>query len=322
MATPPPDVDPRSLLSPAPLHLNVPSDDDVDIDIESNDDEFPRSSGPPSPLALSPTALELIPEPDGSPDAALFDFSDDDDDDDNVPAGLAGALTRLSTGPIPPLPPLRVLLFALAPSLRLGAFLLPYEATPLVKAIPASILFAGMAALARQIWYMLARYVGTADVETVVAMTFARAPRKVKARRFLRIFTRTATGLFRVLLATIYLRGSLPYSIPCCHSDNSIESVDAVLPHLPRHLFTSRLPLTIIIALFLIPLAWTSSIGAKRIAVTSWFSLALYIAWFSFAAVAHGKGLLSDGIPPEGRGRLWDDIRKFGSAREMTRVMT
>jgi hypothetical protein len=171
----------------------------------SDEDEFPSA---PSPLALSPTALELVPEPEGSPEAFLFEFSDDEDGVGDAPSdGLAGAFARLSTGPIPPLPPLNVLLFAFIPTLRLGAFLIPYQSTPLIKAIPALVLFAALAALARQIWYMLARYVGTADVETVIAMTFARAPRRSKARKVIRLTTRVLTTTFRILLAATYLRG-------------------------------------------------------------------------------------------------------------------
>jgi hypothetical protein len=69
--------------------------------------------------------------------------------------------------------------------------------------------------------------------------------------------------------------------------------------------------LTATVALFVVPLAWAPSIAAKRIAITTWLSLILFLVWFSFAAVAHAKGLLSDVIPSEGRGRLWDDIREY-----------
>jgi hypothetical protein len=201
---------PRSPTTPS-LYLSI-HNPETDADGSTSDDEFP-SNGPRSPL--SPSALELLPEgADDSPDAVLFEFSDDDDDLEHgdTPGvggagGLAGALARLSAGPVPPLPPLQIFLLALAPSIRLGAFLLPYQTTPLVKAIPALVLFAGLAALARQIWYMLARYVGTADVETVVAMTFARDPRKGSMRRILRSSTRAVTAVFRILLATTYLRG-------------------------------------------------------------------------------------------------------------------
>jgi hypothetical protein len=72
-----------------------------------------------------------------------------------------------------------------------------------------------------------------------------------------------------------------------------------------------RLVLTSLATLFIISLSWTSSIGAKRITLTSWLSLVLYMAWFTLAAVAHGKGLLTESIPPEGRGVLWDGIRKL-----------
>jgi hypothetical protein len=220
-SSPTDEANTHSLVPPPPLRVSVPVDVAADND---DDDEFPQSR--PSPLALSPSALELVPEPDGSPDAALFEFSDEEEDGlDDAPVGMAGALSRLSAGPVPPMPPLHVLLFALAPSLRLGAFLLPYESTPLVKSIPVLLFFGGMSTLARQIWYMLARYVGTADVETVIANTFARAPRRVKARQLIRMGTRAITGIFRVLLATIYLRGSyrLTWAAPCSRAHTALQ---------------------------------------------------------------------------------------------------
>jgi hypothetical protein len=102
----------------------------------------------------------------------------------------------------------------LAPYLKLGALLLPHARIYPRFGIPVIIFFAVLSAFARQIWYMLARYVGKADVETVVLDTFARGRRRETSRRRLRIAVRLSTCLSRVLLAIVYLRGlSHSYSL-------------------------------------------------------------------------------------------------------------
>jgi hypothetical protein len=183
------------------LSVQVPPDDD-------------REHGSDSPQSgLSPSALVLVPEPERSPDNVAFDFSDDDDRDGEPdgaddPLGLGtAAAERLRGAPIPALSPARVLLFLLAPGLKLGALLLPAQGLPLALALPVAVVFAALAAGARQLWYMLARYVGAADVEAVVASAFARAPRRARARRVLRTLVRGGTAAFRLALAALYLRG-------------------------------------------------------------------------------------------------------------------
>lgn len=186
------------------------------------DSSSPRSSTSQEPidgghLVVSPTTpppppsagLVLVPDDESPPSSPYFEFSDEDDED---PDDLYPPLDRLRASAIPPLPHSLVFLYMLAPCAKLGAFLVPAGDLPLKIGIPALIFFSVLSGFARQIWYMLARYVGKADMEDVLLDTFARGRGREEARTYLRYIVRTSTGVFRILLATMYLRGELSLS--------------------------------------------------------------------------------------------------------------
>lgn len=158
-----------------------------------------RSSSPVLSGLDSSSALILVhdQEDDNSP----FDFDSDDDDEDNSPQF---DVRRASN---PPLDPSLVFLYLLVPYLKLGAMFLPHTELPLKYSLPPLLVFAGLSAFSRQIWYMLARYLRTADLEDVILDSFARGRGKERRRSILRGIVRSGTGGLRVLLATVYLRG-------------------------------------------------------------------------------------------------------------------
>ena len=166
-------------------------------------------SGRSSPLNGFDSSAALILVADSEDDAVspahggAFVFASDDDEE--LDAGDL-ALERLRASSIPPLPSASVFLYLLAPYLKLGALLVPATGLPVRVAVPTLLVFAALSAFARQIWYMLARYVRRADVEEIVLETFARGRGKEGRRLFLRQSVRFAVGAFRVLIAALYLR--------------------------------------------------------------------------------------------------------------------
>lgn len=166
------------------------------------------SSGRQSPIDGfdSSAALILVPDTEDTASSTPFELTSDDDTDDEA----NGQAERVQASPVPPLPSITVFLYLLAPFLRLGALLVPDGGLPLRVGVPALLFFAGLSALTRQIWYMLARYVRRADLEEIVLETFARERgRDSEGHRWLlRQVVRTCSGVFRILLAATYLRGS------------------------------------------------------------------------------------------------------------------
>lgn len=185
----------------------------------------------PSLSALdSSAALILVHDSDES---TPFDFSDDDDDDEDE-IDAPSPLFEIRRASIPPLPPTIVFLYLLAPYLKLGAMFLPYTRLPLKYGLSELLVFAVLAAFARHVWYMLARYLRKADIEDIVLDTFARGRGKERQREILRSLVRAGTGTINVLLATTYLRGvyyigslsiyeySFPLRIcPCYHTSTT-----------------------------------------------------------------------------------------------------
>jgi len=138
----------------------------------------------------------LVLLPDNNP---LNDDNHDDDDydDDYVP---------------PPSSPLHlsrssIFLYSLSPYLSLGSLLLPSTYTPLKYSLSALLLFAVLSAFVRQIWYMLARYMRSTNMEDVILDVFAKGRAKDNKRAVLRFLIRLGTAYLRILLATMYLRG-------------------------------------------------------------------------------------------------------------------
>ena len=202
------------------------------------------ASGRSSPINGfdSSAALILVADAeDGTPAGGVaFDFSSEDDDTEDE-SDLQ--LERLRNSAIPPLSTFSVFLYLLSPFTKLGALLLPSVALPLKLGVPAFVVFALLSAFARQIWYMLARYVRRADLEEIVLETFARGRGKEGRRMVLRQLVRFFVGLTRVLVATLYLRCTsrlLLYRITVltrvgCNSRSGYAA--AVLPGRPIHPF-------------------------------------------------------------------------------------
>ena len=161
-----------------------------------------RASSPVSTSLDSSSPLILVHDSEES--NTPFYFTSDDEDDDNSPQ------FEVRKASIPPLGPSAVYLYLLSPYLKLGALFLPHTLLPLKYGLPSFIVFAGLSALARQIWYMLTRYMRTADLEDVILDAFARRRGRERYRCILRSTVRAGTGAFRVLLAAVYLRREFP----------------------------------------------------------------------------------------------------------------
>lgn len=152
----------------------------------------------------SSAALILVPDNEDNPNTAFgFSSDDEDTDDEHDPQR-----ERLKSSPIPPLSSTNVFLYLLLPFLKLGALLVSDTGLPLKIGLPALFLLAGLSALTRQLWYMLARYVRKADLEEIVLETFARGRGKERRRALIRNAVRVSVGVLRILLAAMYLRGA------------------------------------------------------------------------------------------------------------------
>lgn len=266
--------------------------------VESFDSEHNRN-----PDMDDTAALILVQEPeDPDQDRTPFDFSSDDEveEDDHV--------ERLKSSSIPPLSSSAVFLYLLTPLLKLGAILVVDEggAIPLRLGLPAVIVFAVLCGFTRQIWYMLARYVRRSDMEEVLIETFARGRRRERARQVIRDATRFSIGLFRVLLAVVYLRAS----------------VDVLLPLLPKKVLVStRYPLTISISLVLAPICYVPSINTTAVLSASWMSIATFVAWIACTAYAHAKGILTFNPVGESLGPLWEGLSVIAFAFTTTSTL-
>ena len=159
------------------------------------------TGGPVSPRP--PPELVLVNEVD-SPNEEL-DFSSDDEMSDDFSARL----DRLNASAIPPLSSTLVLLYLSVPYLKSGPMFLAFSDAPLSHTIPTLLVCALFAALTRQLWYLLARYLRKTDTEDVILEIFARGVGKERTRFLLRTIVRVGTSALRILLASVYLRGSL-----------------------------------------------------------------------------------------------------------------
>src|ERR1700677_1861695 len=149
-----------------------------------------------------PPELVLVNEVD-SPNEEL-DFSSDDEMSDHFSARL----DRLNSSAIPPLPPTLVFLYLSVPYLQSGPMFLAFSEAPLSHTLPTLLVSALFAALTRQLWYLLARYLRKTDTEDVILDILARGVGKERTRFLLRTIVRVGTSALRILLASVYLRGS------------------------------------------------------------------------------------------------------------------
>jgi len=174
-------------------------------------DDSGRSS--PNLAGLDSTSALILVNHDD--EEAPFDFTQEHDDFDSQDDEF-DSIPILTSPNTPFLSSTSVFLYLLSPYLKLGATLLPNVDLPLKFGLPALFVFAVLSAFARQIWYMLSRYMRKPELEDIVADAFGRGRGKEGRRRFLRSLVRAGTGALRVMLATIYLRGIL--AAPSCTS--------------------------------------------------------------------------------------------------------
>ncbi|PCH39918.1 hypothetical protein WOLCODRAFT_23714 [Wolfiporia cocos MD-104 SS10] len=250
----------------------------------------PRSSSSSESLTSpihgfdSSAALILVPDDDPA-SSNSFDFTTDEDTDDDD--------SHAQPPSVPPLSSITVFVYLLAPLLKLGALLVPRVDFPFKVAIPALLFFAGLSALTRQIWYMLARYVRRADMEEIVLETFARERAKEGRRWLLRQLVRINSGVFRVLLSVMYLRAS----------------VDILLPLLPqRILLPSHITTTLVLGVIVLPLYLAPTLAADRVIYATWISVASYFAWLICTAYAHAHGLLVPSATANSLSAFWQGI--------------
>ncbi|KAF7298987.1 hypothetical protein MIND_00846900 [Mycena indigotica] len=233
----------------------------------------------------SSTSLILVHESDEP--SSPFDFPDDEDE---VPESPDYEIRRSWS---PAMSPSLVFLYLLSPYLKLGAMLLPNTQLPLKFGIPPLVIFAVLTAFARQIWYMLARYMRKADLEDIVLDAFARGRGKERRRAWLRALVRAGTGMLRVILAGIYLR----------------ESVHNILPLLPDDLpFPPQPALTFVFVLTLLPFASVETLTAKRVVYATGASILTYLTWFVCVAVSHANGTLQINPGWLRMGAFWQGI--------------
>lgn len=234
-----------------------------------------------------PPELVLVNDVD-SPNEEL-DFSSDDEMSDHFSAGF----DRLNSSAIPPLPPTLVFLYLSVPYLKSGPIFLAFCDAPLSHTIPTLLVCALFAALTRQLWYLLARYLRKTDTEDVILDILARGVGKERTRFHLRTIVRVGTSALRILLASVYLRAS----------------VDALIPFVPpRFLSIARGLLTITLALSLLPLYTATSLAAKRIIFATLASLLAYLTWLAAVLHARIKGNSPTGLHWESFGILWQGI--------------
>ncbi|KAF8073907.1 hypothetical protein FPV67DRAFT_1576890 [Lyophyllum atratum] len=246
-----------------PLPLASPTSRRMSTSSVSSSGSSGRSS--PRLTALdSSSALILVHDEDS--ENSPFNFETDDEEDDHAPQF---DVRRAST---PPLSPTVVLLYLIAPYLKLGAMYIPHTETSLKYGLPSLLVFAGLAAFARQLLYMLSRYTRTAELEDVILDICARGRGKERRRSILRNMVRAGTGGLRVLLATVYLR----------------ESVHVLLPLFPNNpSIPLDLLLTVIFALAVLPLSFAQSLASKRVVYATWLSVVTYIAWLGCIIYAY-----------------------------------
>jgi hypothetical protein len=169
--------------------------------------------GPPDLSAIdSSAALVLLHDSEES--NIPFDFTDDEDGDrDQVNSLVSPVFDMRKSTAFPPLPPSLVFLYLLAPYLKLGALDLLNSSLPLKYGLVALFTSALASAFARQIWYMLARYLRKADITEILLDTFARNRGKERRRMILRGSVRTGTSILFILVAVTYLRSELLFEI-------------------------------------------------------------------------------------------------------------
>ena len=157
---------------------------------------------------------------------------------------------------------------------------------------------------------MLTKYIHKADLEEVVADTFARGVGKERTRLTWRYIVRGSVVALRVLLSTLYLRGTFPpLSFFCLLLTRPSAAATVLLPLFPNELsIPPRAIITVILALIALPLSLSSSLASKSIIYSTWTALLAYVVWFASATFAHARGTLASNPEWSETGRLWHGL--------------
>ncbi|KAJ3501952.1 hypothetical protein NLJ89_g9107 [Agrocybe chaxingu] len=192
----------------------------------------------------------------------------------------SGPMDVRQSAAVPPLPPSLVLLYLLAPYLKFGALNLPYTQLPLKWGLPALLLSALASAFARQVWYMLARYLRKADLTDILLDTFARGRGKECQRAIIRALVRALLGVVSTLLAVTYLRYSMYTLLPLFAGEH--------------HSVLAYTLSTLLVGLVVSWLSYGRSLNSRRVVYATWLSIATYVAWLGCTIYAHTHGILPD----------------------------
>lgn len=161
-------------------------------------------SVPSSPTLATGSTSRLILLPNADTRDPLEEYTTDDEDENEDDDSQPG----INQLPIPPLSPSVVFLYLLSPYLRLGAiYASDIGDTSLPYSLAGLILAASLSAFCRQIWFLLGRYLRKSSTEDILIHTFARRRRRVRKYGLARFTLTIISGLFRLLLAAMYLRG-------------------------------------------------------------------------------------------------------------------
>ncbi|KAF9527503.1 hypothetical protein CPB83DRAFT_907514 [Crepidotus variabilis] len=268
---------------PAPLSMGFSSDGDTPERRQSTTSYYTTATGnesededPPLSALDSSTALILVHDSEES--NSPFDFSEDEEEGEGDDELVSPMFELRKSAVFPPLPPSLVFLYLLAPYLRLGALNLPYSKLPLKFGLPALFLSALASAFARQIWYMLARYLRKANMTDILLDTFARGRGKERRRAFLRAATRSCTGITAILICIIYLRFSMYNLLPIMVQDD--------------HRLLLYVLSTVLVNTILAYLSYARALDYRRIIYATWLSVAAYVAWLGLVIYAHSQGIL------------------------------
>lgn len=227
-------------------------------------------------------------------------FISGDDDDDNEDDFYRQLQTLPGPGPsgaeideqvlaIPrsasPLPTYVLLLFLVAPTLKLGSILIPKEShavgTPAAFIILA--VFSLLSGFSNQIWVLMGRYLRKWTVDDVIAEAAVgvggeRGSRKYEWKRRVRMVSRAGLAASTALLCLAYLG----------------ESVDLLSVLLPDHLNPApqRALAIVLLSVPMVPMLFSNSLASKPIVASTIFSVISYIGilGYTLSAHAHGKG--------------------------------
>ena len=166
----------------------------------------PAPPSPPEspglPATSSTSRLILLPDTDDRDPLQDYTTDDEDDSEDSDPQ------QAIYQQPILPLTRSVVFLYLLSPYLRLGAiYTLGIGNASLTYGVSGLVVAASLSAFCRQIWFLLGRYLRKSSTEDILIHIFARRHRRGPKHGSARYTVTIISGLFRLLIAAMYLRG-------------------------------------------------------------------------------------------------------------------